>query len=797
MEKLEVKENTILIVPREFRKKVTKQLSEHSLQNVKIMTLDEIRKKMYFDYDKKALYYLTKKYHYQYDVAKMYLTHLYDVDTEDFGSEKIRKIISLRKELKENQLLIYHSNFLKYLKTKSIILYQYTPLSRVDKLLVEQLEKVCPVHFLKPNFIEYPKEGIYEFDTIEDEVYFVASKICSLVKQGIQLENIKLCGVRGEYLSIISRVFEWFHIPIQFFDNYLYATTIGQDFLTHLEKDAETSLQYLRDNYSLKDTAVLEIYNKIIRILNDYAWADSLIEIKDFLIEDFKKEPIHATHYQEEVSAIESLLEAEEKDYVFLLGFNQGDIPKTYKDEDYFNDTLKEKLKIDTTIDVNEQLYQKWLIGIKNTKNLIITTKKTSSLGVHYLSSLNDELQLTIKKENIDYLHSHLFNQLTLATKIDTLVKYNEKENDLDLLYTHYPNITYGNFHADYQQIDKEKLQDYMNHQLVLSYSAMNSYYQCAFRYYLANILKLNIFEETFYTVLGNLFHYILSICLKKEINIQEEYKKYLSQCTYPFNSREKFFLKKLENELEFIIQTIYEQEEYNSLKHSYVEEKIVVPKKKDNVSVSFKGFVDKLLVNDTEDIVAIVDYKTGNPALNLNHTIYGLDLQLPVYIYLARKKFPKAKIAGFYLQKILNNEISRDNKHTYEELKKEKLKLQGYSNLDLSILEKFDSSYEASKVIKGMRSTSKGIASKKVLNDIQIDRLEEITEQKIEEAIDGILTAHFPINPKRVGMNDLGCQYCTFKDICYRTEKNIEYLKEYKKMEFLGGDLDDTEETC
>ena len=45
-------------------------------------------------------------------------------------------------------------------------------------------------------------------------------------------------------------------------------------------------------------------------------------------------------------------------------------------------------------------------------------------------------------------------------------------------------------------------------------------------------------------------------------------------------------------------------------------------------------------LVDDFNNIVSIIDYKTGNPDLNLNHIIYGLDLQLPVYIYLARKKF-------------------------------------------------------------------------------------------------------------------------------------------------------------
>ena len=99
--------------------------------------------------------------------------------------------------------------------------------------------------------------------------------------------------------------------------------------------------------------------------------------------------------------------------------------------------------------------------------------------------------------------------------------------------------------------------------------------------------------------------------------------------------------------------------------------------------------------------------------------------------------------------------------------------------------------------MIKGMRTTSKGLGTKKVLRNDQIEALEMITENKIDEAIDKIINAEFQINPKRVGMNNLGCEYCKFKDICFFTEKNIENLKEYKNMEFLGGEADDTEETC
>ena len=51
----------------------------------------------------------------------------------------------------------------------------------------------------------------------------------------------------------------------------------------------------------------------------------------------------------------------------------------------------------------------------------------------------------------------------------------------------------------------------YLNNELTLSYSSIDNYYKCAFKYYLNNILKIDEFEETFYTIIGSLFHYVLS----------------------------------------------------------------------------------------------------------------------------------------------------------------------------------------------------------------------------------------------------------------------------------------------
>lgn len=792
MKELKLYGNSIIITKDSLKNYLLKRFS-NSLNDIKIITLTELRRKFYFDYNEQAIYYLMNKYGYQLDVSKMYIDRMYEVSDEVFNSSKIKKIMDLKKELAENKLLIYSDYFKEYLKSKNVIFYECINLDKFDINMLDEVSKLTTTTYVNMNNVIYSHNYIYQLDTIEDEVIYVALEICKLINEGVSPNKIKLCGVTGEYTNIIKRIFKWYNIPIVIEDNYLYQTAIVKDFLDNLDEDVSKTLSIIEEKYNLENPKIKDLYNKIISILNKYIWTNSYLKIKPFLERDFKNASNDCTHYEEEVKIISSLSNVGEDDCVFLLGFNQGEIPKTYKDESYFNDKLKIKLGLETSNELNRRLYSEWLLNINRTKNLIITTKLTSSLGVHYLSSLNDDLNLEIIKPKLNYNYSNLHNKLLLGEKIDSYIKYGEKASDLELLYSNYPGIPYLEYDNNYKRVNSDKLKSYLKNTLVLSYSSMNTYYQCGFRYYLANILRLNIFEESFYTILGNLFHYILSIYFKKEINIEEEYNNYLSKLNYNFNSREKFFLSNLVNDLKFIINTIEKHNEVTTLNNIYFEEKIEVDKSREDFTITFKGFVDKLMTNDNEDIVSIIDYKTGNPDLNLNNIIYGLDLQLPVYIYLAKKKFPKADIAGFYLQKILNNEISKDYKHTYEVLKEDKLKLQGYSNSNIAILDKFDKSYNESKMIKGMRTTSKGLGTKKILRNDQIEVLEDITEEKIEDAIDNIMSANFDINPKRVGMNNLGCKYCSFKDICFFKESNIKNLKEYKNMEFLGGDSDDT----
>ena len=66
--------------------------------------------------------------------------------------------------------------------------------------------------------------------------------------------------------------------------------------------------------------------------------------------------------------------------------------------------------------------------------------------------------------------------------------------------------MTYNN---KYTKIDPRTLKRYLKNNLNLSYSAINNYYHCSFKYYLSNILNINIYEETFMTIIFFTIYYL------------------------------------------------------------------------------------------------------------------------------------------------------------------------------------------------------------------------------------------------------------------------------------------------
>lgn len=788
--------DSILIVPSQIKEKILTEMDKKSkLFNVKLMEINEFKRKYFFDYTTETIFYVMKHYNYDYEFSLDIINNLYFLSSEIYDHEKLKFLLNIKNELINNNLLIFDNVFKIALENKKIYVYGYDYINNFYKKMFSTLN----VNYIDQNISKF-NHDIMEFDTIQDEVIFVANKICELIENKIDLNKIKIINPSSDYNATIKRIFNLFNLPFYFNNNYLISTKISNNFFEILSNDIVETLEKLKETISLNDELEQTEYNQIVKICNKYNWCSNFLDIKNNLIYEFSNTKIDIkkeANYIEFVSLENNFFYDDE--YVFLIGFNQNTYPKTVKDDDFLNDEVKKFLSLETTTEINKINYNILVNKLYSIKNLFISYKLKSPFNSFYRSQIIDDLNLNVVKNyNCNIHYSVLNDKLNLATILDNYLKYGEESQDLELLYSNYPSINYKTYNNQYTKIDENLFRKYLNNKLSLSYSSINNFYKCSFRYYMENILNLQISSNEFSLFIGNLFHYILSIMYNGDFNFSDSFETYVNE-NYEFNTyKERFFINKLKKELEFIIDNIKEQDKFTSFDSHKFEQLIKIDLSKDNYDITFKGIIDKISYKKEagNTLISIIDYKTGNPNLNLNNIIYGIDMQLCIYAYLSSKLklFANPLLVGIYLQKILNNEININKNKQYITMKQENLKLQGYSNSNESILKVFDNTYTDSKLIKGMKVSSKGFyAYSKVFDQAMLNSILNIVENNIDEARDKILNREFYINPKKIGVKNLiGCENCTYKELCFMTEDNIINLKEYKNLEFLKDDANE-----
>ena len=750
----------VLITPNKIKNKIIEIVrSKYYNYNIKFMSLEDFIKKYIFDYNNKTIYYLMKEYDINLSSALVYINNLYYI-SDKLDNNKMNILKEMKEYLDNNKLLIYNDRFREYIKDKEIYIYGYDYLDKYTLSILKDLNYKTIDYKYRDNNIY----NIYEFDYIDDEVIFVIDRIYELLRKNIDINKIKLI-ISNEYKEVIYRLFKIYNLPISIKKRSIYSIKVVKDVLSNLD-NIDNNLDIIKDD---------DIKDKVVKALNNYSFINDKEEVRELIINDLKNTYLDDGSSGIKISNINDYFE--DDDYVFLLGFNKENIPVLYKDNEYFSDKEKEILGYDTSNELNINKKIEVIKKIKNINNLIISYKLRDNNNSYTMSDLLIDINI-IKDYKISYNNSDMANKIILANKLDNLVKYNVKEDDLDLLYSNY-NIPYMKYDNKYHNIDKNKLYKYLDNKLLLSYTAINNYEKCKFKYYISNILKINIINNDFNIIIGNVAHYILSHIDDKDFDIDNSYNDYLKSIR-PLTNRELFILSNVKDELSTIIKVIRDQYQYMSLDQSMKEKEIYVNKDK-NIKVTFKGVIDKVLYKeeDNKTYLVVIDYKTGSSdAIDLKNMEYGLNLQLPIYLYLSSKmELKNIKVIGFYLQKLFNMP-SINGTNDYDEERAKTLKLEGYSINEENILSKFDNNYSNSNIIKSMKVTPKGFSSNsKVLSEEEINTMIDNTDKIIDTAIKDILEGDFSINPKVINGKSISCDRCEYKEICYQRENDIVYI--------------------
>lgn len=424
---------------------------------------------------------------------------------------------------------------------------------------------------------------------------------------------------------------------------------------------------------------------------------------------------------------------------------------------------------------------EKMISFLRNVHNLTITMKNKNGKVVYYPSLLIEELNLCVEEGKISSTRYSLKQaQLEVA-----------KYKDLYRLYG--VNNQYINNFSDeqlrYMKYDHhfKELPDYHNDAFVrLSYTQIDEYNKCPFQYFVKRVLKTNIFEDSFETRLGSLFHKILEDSISKSIELMD----YKEEILETFKSKkEQFFVKLLLPQIKDVLKKNADFDNVTCFSHKLAESEFVVDI---DENTKLMGKIDKTIFDDPNKLLAIVDYKTSNFNFNYNKVQYGLNLQLPIYALMLKDKYPDYQIVGLYIQNVCLNKQQLEEGKPYM--------LNGLTLSELNKLQRLDKEIGVAKDeegnIKLKSSYINKLALKKNLELTQttgyeeefFDNLIASAKEQIDIAISKIREGKFEIAPKKF-KHDKGivCNYCPCKDICFMDSGDIVILDKED-----GGDEDE-----
>lgn len=788
-----IKNKTLLIVPSIQKQKILEEMDTYdNLFDIKILSLEEFRKKYYFDYTQETLLYIVKKYDLKIDVAKVYLENMYHLSGLYTSSDKLNELTLMKNNLLDHNLLKRDTFFTSSLDKYSIIFYGYDFYLKEDLKMIEELKKITDVQIFQN--IENPKRKlqVYEFLTIEEEIEFVFKNIILLLEKQVPYSRIKLAQVSKEYREPLLRLAKFYKLPISISNSTsIFETLIGKKAISYIKEgyDFYDIINFLEKDFPYEEVVI----SQILSIFNQYAFfKEDKTKLLEFLIDDMKNTHLPNVKYQDEIEMIQLLHNEIDSSYhVFILGFNNGIYPSISKDEDFMSDALKEECGMTTSQELNLITKKTLMNRLFALSNVVITYKKKTAFEEYYPSTLisDYDMEVITYKEEFERVHySKIQDTLKLTSMLDKYVKFGTKDSLLEEYYTTLK-IPYAKYNHQYQPINKKDLHGFLKEKLLLSYSSLDNFYHCKFRYYLANILKIEKYEASLQQNIGTVFHNILSRCFEESFDFDREYR--LETEKYIQSAKDNFYFQKLKKELQVIITILKKQNCILGFQKSNYEKSIYIPLEQE-IPTTFMGIVDKILQFESAEkkYCAIIDYKTGYPSLDLSMVPYGMSMQLPIYMYLIKnsKEFKDNQICGIYLQKILNSiPANIEDVLTY---KNDALKLQGYSIDSEDCLEVWDPTYENSEVIRSLKKGKNGwYRYAKLLSLEQMDKLIQITEEKVKQAAKNILEANFTIDPKRIDNQNIGCLHCHFHDICYHKEQDIVDLTAYSDLSFLNSD--------
>lgn len=346
------------------------------------------------------------------------------------------------------------------------------------------------------------------------------------------------------------------------------------------------------------------------------------------------------------------------------------------------------------------------------------------------------------------------------------------------------------------KKLSPEKAKELYGKEIYLSATSFDMYHGCHFKYFCKNGLKTSIIQPAKLDVMqrGTIIHYVLEqFCNahKEDIDsvdketIVAETDKYLSEyfdsvkgSEFLFTAKFKFLLKNIKDGLIEVIERMVKEFAQSKFRPVQCEVKIGSKKTIPNVyfpfgdgnTFCFNGSIDRL--DKWDSYIRIIDYKSGGKTFKMSDTLYGLNLQMLLYLYcVIRGGNPdfntKKPAGGLYMPS--KRDISKKG-----------------TTMSGIIAEKTE-------VIEAMEKDNNGVyipvykpkAASFIPEsafDVIFDYIEKLTSEMGESLHNGDIS----VNPIFDGKKS-ACYYCDYKSVCGKEDDNFRLMDKLKNEEVIN----------
>ncbi len=757
---------------------------------VRFLNAQELTEHVFFRLDDAALFEAARFLDRKAEVVEPLLSTLYFIDMETDYDGMLKTLQSLKRHLLDKDLIRRPATDL--FATHDIVVHG--PLRHpVASKALARLESTYGVERI-PLPAHEKEVFIHNAETIEEEIADIACRMRRLHEDGVPFSRMALVNAHRAYRPYVRRLFTMFSIP--------YSDRRAKPLISHpLARTLRDALQEPADSFykalehakhraeqTDMDLEAEKVLSEALSILNPLVRFDGtlqeLLAHAGYLLDTHAYQPpaldeaVIVTSFDKVESHIE---------HVFLVGAHEGYFPAQSSTVLPFSEPKRDAIGYPLKSEFIEANKQAIFTLIDSVPHVDIHVSRATMDEQFIPSYLLEEIRARhhVREASIGTLYeqpySETFDALTGKAHFDRFSLYGEKSDTLLALYPTFKD-RFASYDNRFTLLSEETYAAVFPGTLNLSYTRLNSFFACPFRFLLERF-DLEPSSDTFALDIGNAFHRALerrSGVLDDE-TIDTSFSEAFSGRT--LTAREAFFVQKAKKALKRASHYIAEQEERTLFEASAAELPLELSIK-DNVTL--RGVIDRLF--SYENYRAILDYKSKKPSFNLHTAYHGLNAQLFFYAYLYRALYPHTTVSGFYEQTIFPGRIKREKNKTRGEILEAFHRLKGYTIADQEVIRTFDPGADERSFIKGLDFTKNGKLKKrsKVYTEETFEALLGHFGKLLEEAVESIARGDFPIEVKRRKRTNESCTYCDFSDICFKTSKDVIDLEVFKDDEAL-----------